>query len=44
MVAGGDSQSWAGSDLSSPTWERPINVKENLWGKLENQAHISMQM
>lgn len=44
MVAAGDGQSWAGFDLSSSTWERPIDVKENLWGKLENQAHIFMQM
>lgn len=35
----------AGLALSSaPTWERPIHVKQNLWGKLENQAHIFMQM
>lgn len=44
MVAAGDGQSWAGTDLSSPTWECPINIKENLWGKLENQTHIFMQM
>jgi len=44
MVAAGDGQSWAGSDPSSPAWERPIDVKENLWGKLQNQAPIFMQM
>lgn len=30
MVAAGDGQSWAGSDLSSPTWEHPIDIKEYL--------------
>lgn len=44
MVAAGDGQSWAGSDLSSPTRERPIDLKENLWGELENQARIFMQI
>lgn len=26
------------------SWEHPIDIKQNLWGKLENQAHIFMQM
>lgn len=43
MVAAGDSQNWADSDVSS-SFEHPIDVQEDLWGKPENKAHIFMQI